>query len=72
MVAVGLLVSLGYVHSVAIPARIEAVKDVGRRMPTLQIVTIERVEAWEHWRTITRWLIAFQLVVIFVLVRSMW
>lgn len=66
------LAGFAYAHWVRVPTKIEAIRAVGRKMPTRQLVTLERVQLLERWRSMLRLLMAVQTIVIVLLLRSLW
>jgi len=63
---------MSYVMWVRLPAEIARVQSVGRRMPTLQLETLDRVEALGRWRSLVGLGIAVQVIVVALLIRSLW
>lgn len=61
---------LAYAHWIGVPAKIEAARQVGRRMPTRQFDTFERVRALESYQHALRWAMVAAAVTVFLALRS--
>jgi hypothetical protein len=61
---------LAALHWIMLPARIENVRRIGTKMPTLQIVTYERVAYLEGWRSMVRVAMVAEAVLILISLRN--
>lgn len=61
---------LAALHWIWLPARIESVRRIGAKMPTLQIVTYERVAYLERWRSMVRAAMVAEAILVLIFLRN--